>query len=536
MKNLIVDNPAALASLPTEAQAIFNRVFHTVLLDTANADQAGQTAWAQVRTKYRKVEDKWVPLSSILAVSDNPLPLKGHTPEQMRLGSLLSIGNTHKFLVREKDGTLNRNAVKAVWEELQQASLDDESKKGVAQSLESCYYQIGEEPPKELVKFVGEHSPRIGTYLAEPGFTKQESTNLFEKRILHVGKFLHPANPAKWFEITEAHLDDAIKNFGAKVLDRVNLYWTHNEDPRNIGGETIALRKGTDLKDGTLSLYATVRADDINAADKMKNNNVGISAGLDNVYREHTTGNPVGMVLRHLALVGDSWVKHLGGFTPLPVTLSEYSAMLGEGSNSSVIYMEEEKKKVDPPKKEPIADPPKKEEEQGMPDLKELLAELKDKHGIDVGALQEAAKATVTLEAIRKGLKLEDTGDKKIDLAETIVQRVIKADDSVTEMLAESAVLSLLSENKITPAMKDQYKKLWLTNKELFGEMTKDLKKVAVPLGEKGHTGESGKKPGEVDTEAEIERGTTILAEVGVEMKGYKPGKSNGNGKSKEDQ
>lgn len=364
-----------------------------------------------------------------------------------------------------------------------------------------------------------------------------EANGLFKKRILYEGKFLHPANPNSFFEVTKEHFSDIVQNFGKKVFDKVQMYWNHDEDPRDVTGEVVGVEVGIDPKDNKNSLYAILKPHDEKAAEKMRTNKIGVSAALDNVYREHLTGEPTGTVLRHVALVGEGWIKKLGEFVPL--RLSDSKVFLSEDKAGAVfISNEEDKSKEKPEVKEKVVEKTdleedkdkKKTEDKGKEkpmELSEILTELKTKHNIDVAALQEQAKATQTLAAIRAGLNLDDKV-KEVDLAETIVKSVTDANVAVTTMQAEAAVAALLTENKITPAQKDAYTKLWLKDKDLFADMTKDLTSGKVPLGEKGK--QTNEDPG-VDENKEIERATTLLAEAGVEMKGY----SNKNGK-KEDQ
>lgn len=180
-------------------------------------------------------------------------------------------------------------------------------------------------------------SERATVVLADQG--TMDDKGIFRKRILYQGKFLHPDQPNRFFEVGPEHFQDMIKNFKDKVLDKVQLYHTHREDPRNIGGEVVGVEAAEDPVDKKQSLYALVKPHDDKTKEMLEKNTVGVSAGIDNVYREHLEGKPVGTLLRHLAIVGEPWIKQLGGF--MPIHLSDSVVYLSEsGGKEGAVYIE----------------------------------------------------------------------------------------------------------------------------------------------------------------------------------------------------
>lgn len=372
--------------------------------------------------------------------------------------------------------------------------------------------------------------------LAEEAITALDN-GLFKKRILYQGRFLHPSNPDRFFDVTPEHFADIVRNFKDKVFDKVQMYWTHREDPRDIGGEVVRVETGVEASDGKQSLYAILKPHDEAAREKMAKNQVAVSAALDNVYREHLEGKPTGTVLRHVALVGEGWIKKLGEFVPL--RLAESEVFLSENKEGAVFIGAREDDKKVPEHKHTKAD--LEEGEDSMPELKDMkvediLAHLKSDRHIDVAALQEAAKNAPLVAAARSTLGLSDSvdltegiraklkeADGKVEAAE---KRATEAEAKIVEAEANTAVDALLSDGRIKPADKEAFKKLFLKDKDVFTAVTGTLKKGgAVPLGEKGHT----ESDDPADAEKALEEGTAIFAEAGIPMKGYDK-----NGKKKE--
>lgn len=354
-------------------------------------------------------------------------------------------------------------------------------------------------------------------YLSESG-SEQKDTNLFRKRVLYEGKFVHPSDPSKWLVITKEHLQDAVRNFQNKVMDKVPTFWTHAaQDPRNMAGEVVGLEVGLG-EDGKESLYSLTRLDDPAAVNYAKENKGGVSVGMDHEYREHVTGNKVGLVIKHLALVPQGWIHKLGEFIPIPQSMSDAAVNLEETKADGVIFMgdeeQEEKEKTKQQEQEQQSGKKPESERKKSVDIDELKAEaqklgLTVKPSSELTALEASAAQAAS---IRQSLGLSESDD----LTTKVVERVNASDDIIKKIAAERAVEALLAENKITPALKDTFTQLYTQNKPLFETMVAQLKPGAVMLGESGT--QTGEQPGQgkVDVDKEISRYLALSEENGI--------------------
>ncbi len=374
-------------------------------------------------------------------------------------------------------------------------------------------------------------------FLSEKG-GETMGTNLFKKRILYTGRFVHPRNPDKWLNIVPEHFKKAIENFKSNTMDRVNFYFTHNEDPRNLAGKVMDLVEGIDASDGKPSLYAIIEAKDKKAVDLIEKNNVGVSAGIDHYYREHLGGKDVGLTIKHVALVGEGWIKRLGDFVPVP-RMQESVAQLSE-HQGGVIYFEEEQQEGD---KQEDADKKKKDEH----DSEHLrLKEEQDKKNKGKGATMPT-RDEIMAGAKELGLVVLNDNDHKSlvtkanqrdtifdtfkgplhlgendDVAQKIIDEINSKDDRLKTIEAEAAFTSLLSEKKVLPAQKDSLVKMFKMDKEMFTSFTNTLKPNTngVSLGEEGK--EEGQEQGGGDTAAKhdqaVKEGLKAAHSAGIHL------------------
>lgn len=435
-------------------------------------------------------------IKNISTLAFDPAKLT-YSGEQRQFAYLFNAGNIHKFPVREPNGMLNVNAVKSACTALlTDTTLGEDAKKGVASALVPLYQQIGEDVPDALVKLADVSLTEATVFLSD-GDAQPEGTNRFWKRILYEGRFLHPQNPSKSFTLTKEQFSKAIENFKSRVLDRVSIFATHQEDPRNLAGKVLDMKQGTDPRDNRHSLYALLEGEDPNLVRRMEENSIGVSAYIDSNYKDHESGEDKGFVVRHVALVGEGWIKRLGDFIPVKqFGLSEAMAYLTD-SGGGAVYEDPDADDKDGKKKR-----------SKMPTLAELKASLKEASGIDVDALlaenttakedvkrltgenENLKKITPASAAVQKlgeafGLseaELKDT-DKGI---EAIITKYTTMDQNVKTAEAAKAVGALLAENKITKAQEPTFIKMYLSAPDLFKEFTANLKSGAVPLGEEG--------------------------------------------------
>jgi hypothetical protein len=192
--------------------------------------------------------------------------------------------------------------------------------------------------------------------------TRQVQGRLFEKHILDKGVLLHPKTGQK-ITIDDAFIRTMQANFQNSVCDivQVPLANDRNEHVENPGanlGEVVGIKE----RGGKVYALIDARQD----ADKFGKTYLGASAFLSTNYTDSRTGKKVGPALLHVAVTN----------RPYCVGLDDYKEVLAASADSpgEVVVL--------------TAAP-----EEPVPTREELLAALKNEHGIDVAALQAAAAA-----------------------------------------------------------------------------------------------------------------------------------------------
>lgn len=195
---------------------------------------------------------------------------------------------------------------------------------------------------------------------------------LFKKQILHEGSFVHPGDPTSKIHVDEAFFSKLKENFDAGYCDTVqapvvNDSNAHVEDPDRNVGEVVDIKyeKGK-------GVFAILDARDPARASKLGKTYLGASAMLHLNYTDTRTGNKVGPTLLHMAITNRPYITKLEDYQEIVAASAD---MNGE---------------------EPVVLTPAESSEEERPmELDELIAMLKDKHGVDVVALTAAAeKAT----------------------------------------------------------------------------------------------------------------------------------------------
>jgi hypothetical protein len=342
-------------------------------------------------------------------------------------------------------------------------------------------------------------------YLAEKG-GQEQSDGLFRKRILYEGKFTHPHDPKQWMNILPEHISLAVKNFKEGVMDRVQMYFTHNEDPRNLAGKVVGLEEGVDPSDGKKSLYAVLKPEDPAAIALMKSDAVGVSAKLDHWYREHLGGRDLGMTVKHVALVGEGYIKNLGQYIPIPGA-KEFASNIAALSEhtGAIIYLEENKEKVEKTEEEKkkeaedqkkIDDAKKLEEdkkkESKVPATKEEVIKAAKDMNLAVLSEEDLKKLHSTaafVTTLREHFKLSESDD----VAKKIIDEINTKDTTIAKTLAEREVMKLIEGDgkdpktrKLLPAQKEAFVGLYVSDRPAYDAVVKTLQPVGVKLGEDG--------------------------------------------------
>lgn len=314
---------------------------------------------------------------------------------------------------------------------------------------------------------------------------RNNSGTLYRKQILPWGAFRHPSSPNDEINIDRSFYDKLKRNFDDGACDIVQVPLVndanqHVEDPLRNLGEVVDL--GADDK----GVYAMIDARKPEYADELGKTLLGASAMMHLDYTDTKTGEHVGPTLLHVAVTNRPYLTNL---TP-------YEKVVGLSADST----------TEPAVVLTAAD--LTEGTEVMPMTKEeLLAALKDEHGIDVADLEAKAKATPALSAdgttpvvdesarellVQMSATLEKISGKPIsrddegviditDVAEAVVELSREKTDlegKVATLVAESDALKLsAAESKvdekirtgyILPAQKDVMLKLSMTDPESY--------------------------------------------------------------------
>lgn len=155
-------------------------------------------------------------------------------------------------------------------------------------------------------------------------FFTSMAKKIFEKQILRIGEWKHKSAPGGVLRITKDYVSKLAENF--KKIPTVPVYRSHIEDseaeknPELIVSKNI---KNLGIKDD--GLYAEFEIDD-SEIDKYND----VSASIQPEYEDHETGNSLGPVLRHIAMVNNPYIKGLNPFVALEEGKNDYFILLSE--------------------------------------------------------------------------------------------------------------------------------------------------------------------------------------------------------------
>lgn len=348
--------------------------------------------------------------------------------------------------------------------------------------------------------------------------SRKSTGTLFRKHILNVGKdLIHPS--VGRMTIDDAFVNSLKSNFDNKACDIVQVPLAndknqHVEDPDRNVGEVVDI----EVKDN--KVYAVIDAR--RNADKFKDKTyIGASAMIAMNYTDTNTGKKVGPTLCHVAVTNRPYITNLEDYEEIvkaSADNSEEAVLLTEPATETIV-------EDNPGSKEE----PKEEEHKTMT-KEELIAALKDEHGVDVAALQAEADKPATTDTTELSNKLvsalTDAGVVKLsaDNADANVEQVVGAvvelaNDNVklatrvetlelsnAKILATSEVDTKVREGFIEPAKRDTMVKLYLSNKDLYTELLPENPVVELSAERGASTEANENKVEEVDVDAEIAR------------------------------
>jgi hypothetical protein len=312
------------------------------------------------------------------------------------------------------------------------------------------------------------------------------SGTLFRKQILKDGQvFTHPKNKKIKITVTPELQRSLVNNFQSGVCDTVQFPATdeHNEHSESVLanlGEVIDL----DYEPGR-GTYATIDAR--KHADDVGKTILGASAFFSLDYEDTSSGQRVGPTLLHVAATNRPYLTNLEPYQQI-VAASNVS-----GEDVEVLSDEDA---------DTSSDEPEPEQEDAPMELEEMLALLKDEHGIDVAALQESASQLEAAQAelANVGLSASDgTEITAVDIAEAVVElsKAVKEqgetvsglrseNERLVRQRAETEVDELISVGRVLPRQRDDMIAISLSNHEMFERLVPET--PVVSLSEDGVT------------------------------------------------
>lgn len=333
--------------------------------------------------------------------------------------------------------------------------------------------------------------------------SRTQSGKLFKKHILSKGSFRNPET-GEPVVVDDAFIATMQKNHADKICPIVQFPMAdaqnrHTEAVLDNGGEVLDIQVEGD------KVYAVVDVRDEVVASKVGKTILGASAFLSTNYTDTKTGEKVGPTLLHVCATNRPYLTELDDYSEI------VAATATADDTNKPVLLTAESEKVMPQTKE------------------ELLAALRDEHGIDVVDLQskvtkvgenektiadlqtkvtEGEAVKVELETkVAEGEKvaasaaalltqLNDSGVIKLtggsegesiisdDVTDAIVElantnkslvtdvAALKADaDALKLTNAQVEVDALVKEGRVTPAQKDTFVELKLSNPTMFGKL-----------------------------------------------------------------
>lgn len=311
--------------------------------------------------------------------------------------------------------------------------------------------------------------------------SRKSTGTLFRKHILTKGELIHPATGRK-IKIDDNFIKTMKKNFDNKVCPIVqvplaNSANSHDESPDRNVGEVIDI----EIKNDKVYAVIDARRDAERFKDKTY---IGASAMLSLDYTDTSTGKKAGPTLCHVAVTNRPYITNLEDY-------EEIVKASADNSEEAVLLTEpvtEESEDNSGSDKEPEL------KEHKTMTKEELIAALKDEHGIDVAALQaDAAKASDTaklsndlVEALTSaGVVKLSNSDNSSENVEQVVGAVVElAKDNVelsnrmaavekqnAEITAKAEVKEKVRDGFIEPAKADAMVELYMSNHDLYEKL-----------------------------------------------------------------
>lgn len=308
------------------------------------------------------------------------------------------------------------------------------------------------------------------------GLAREVSGTLFRKHILNRGTLLHPKTKEP-ITIDDAFVTSLKRNFESGVADIVQVPLAndkneHVESPDANLGEVV----GIEDDPSTGKVYALVDAR-MNP-EKFGKTYLGASAFLHLNYPDSMSGEAVGPTLLHVAVTNRPYVTGLDPYEAVAAAAEQFS--------DPVVLSVPEKEGAVPRT------------------VDEILAELKDQHGVDVAALRTelataqerlaedddarelAERIATTLQTSGSEVKLSSdsakvsSSDLVTAVAELVQSNVALAntcDEAADRISAlerrnlEQEIDGYVAAGRIVPVHRDDYVELASSNRDMFDRL-----------------------------------------------------------------
>ena len=330
---------------------------------------------------------------------------------------------------------------------------------------------------------------------------------LFEKHILNKGALLHPKTGER-INIDDGFVRAMQDNFAKGTCDIVQVPLAnddnkHVETPAANLGEVVGIRE----RGGKVYALIDARQD----ADKFGKTYLGASAFLSTNYTDSATGKKAGPTLLHVAVTNRPYVTGLDDYKEVIAA--------SDDSTGEVVVLTEAPEEIVPLSRE------------------ELLAALKNEHGIDVEALQAtaaAASAGPDTAALSSALvtALTDAGVVKLsggedpgqvslsDVTAAVVElatdnKALRGSVATLERkAAETEVDGYIAAGRLLPKTRATAVDLALSNRDALDTILAPADAPYVQLGrQEGIDGPDGEQRQEQDIDAEVARLTAQHAD-----------------------
>lgn len=374
--------------------------------------------------------------------------------------------------------------------------------------------------------------------LSPAGGLARIGVNVFRKQLLRYGRWVHPGDSKKFFEVTPALCDQLVSNFDQKNFnDYIPVQLAkdsakpHEVGPDDTVGRIVGLQRDTD------GLYALMEFGDAAITDKATKNLIpGVSAGINLDYHNREQNKNVGPVLRHVVLCNDPYIKNLRGFEGVPLAeaddkeqyeVLEFAEVSTDMNRTQLLALA---KKLGVSEADITA---KFATDEALLAEVTRLVDFATTNLAEVPVLKEkAAKHDVVL-AENTTLKTEvDTlkktapeAAKVVELSQqltavstkitTLEARNVQLELAAKTVVAEAKVDRFITVGQVLPAQRADLVELAVSQPTMFDKLYNSTSPVVVDLAERGIQ-DPGKRPGEkftaVEVKGHVDRYTGMVA------------------------